>query len=80
MLTSILSLIAYIGPGAGFATAVSFLTRLVALWLGLATLLFWPFRILAWLSVITLMLVYGNTALFILCKRAVKRRILQGRL
>ena len=36
--------LAYIGPGAGFAFLGSFLTLLVALLLGLVSLLIWPFR------------------------------------
>ncbi len=39
-------LLAYIGPGAGFAVAISFFTILVAIFLGIAALLFWPFRML----------------------------------
>jgi hypothetical protein len=39
---------AYIGPGAGFAFLGSFLTLIVALAAGLASLLIWPFR-MVWL-------------------------------
>src|SRR5580704_12654019 len=41
-------LVAYIGPGAGFAFLGSFLTLLLSLLAGLASLLIWPFRML-WL-------------------------------
>src|ERR1700691_3982133 len=37
---------AYVGPGAGFAFLGSFLTLLLSLLAGLASLLLWPFRML----------------------------------
>ena len=36
---------AYIGPGAGFAFLGSFLTFLLGIFLGLISLLLWPFRL-----------------------------------
>jgi len=42
-------LVAYIGPGAGFAFLGSFLTLALAVLAGLASLLIWPFRT-AWLA------------------------------
>ena len=38
--------VAYIGPGAGFAFLGSFLSLLIALLVGAASLLIWPFRVL----------------------------------
>jgi predicted AlkP superfamily phosphohydrolase/phosphomutase len=38
--------LAYVGPGAGFAFLGSFLTVLISLFLGMVSLLLWPFRIL----------------------------------
>jgi predicted AlkP superfamily phosphohydrolase/phosphomutase len=38
-------LLAYVGPGAGFAFLGSFLTMLIGLFLGLISLLLWPFRV-----------------------------------
>ena len=43
------SLVAYIGPGAGFAFLGSFLTLLLSILAGFASLLIWPFRML-WLA------------------------------
>ena len=37
--------LAYVGPGAGFAFLGSFLTMLIGLFLGLVSLLLWPFRV-----------------------------------
>ena len=48
MLIAVTMLPAYIGPGAGFAFLGSFLTLLLSVLAGLASLLIWPFRIV-WL-------------------------------
>jgi predicted AlkP superfamily phosphohydrolase/phosphomutase len=39
--------LAYIGPGAGFALAQSFLTLMVSIFAGLASVALWPFRMLS---------------------------------
>jgi len=43
---NLLTLPAYIGPGAGFAFLGSFLTLLLAILAGFASLLIWPFRMI----------------------------------
>ena len=48
MLIAVTTLPAYIGPGAGFAFLGSFLTLLLSVLAGLASLLIWPFR-MVWL-------------------------------
>jgi predicted AlkP superfamily phosphohydrolase/phosphomutase len=48
MLLAVTMLPAYIGPGAGFAFLGSFLTLLLSVLAGLASLLIWPFR-MVWL-------------------------------
>ena len=44
------------------------------------SLLFWPFEILAWASLVVLMVAYAYHGLFYLCRAIVLRRIRQGRL
>lgn len=43
-------LLGYIGPGAGFAFLGSFLSILIAMLMGILSILLWPFRALWWLA------------------------------